>query len=583
MRAQIAYAELLVDENDGDADVMLLEARQNCRKLELDFFMAQIEILRARAAANRESWDEARAHLNTAEELHGALQECDRKQVQPKLEKATKEIDRLILQTSIRGAEELKTICQVYEDARFPMEEMRSDLAYRVAQTVDAESLFLVRRVTKGYEIPIAYNIRRKDAREIVRRLDRDRSVPILGVDGDPRAMTAYTGRMLFIVPGDRYVLCALFGKHGPLSPRQFEHLLTSVIALERLAEEQEEGPRAIDDELLGVEGSSRLAHPRGSFEDILTVDPEMIKLIHLAERAADSEVPILLSGETGVGKELFARAIHGASPRQDGPFVAINAGGMPVHLLESQLFGHVKGAFTDAVKDRKGLIKEAEGGTVFFDEIGEMGEELQVKLLRLLENGEYRRLGDNEVQMADVRVISATNRDLAREVERGSFRRDLFYRLGAVNLAIPSLRFRKNDVPLLIRHFLKECAARNRRTDRTFQVDVKAVEAMTLYDWPGNVRELHNEVFRVVSLIGNNDTIRFGMLSDGIKDFVKKKHRSDGLLEQSVDQYERNLILAALERNDWNRLRTADEIGIPRTTLLAKMKRFNIAPRENV
>ena len=349
------------------------------------------------------------------------------------------------------------------------------------------------------------------------------------------------------------------------------------------LAEEREDVPRGIDDELMGIEGSSRLAHPRGSFQDILTVDPEMIKLIHLAERAAASEAPILLTGETGVGKELFARAIHGASGRREGPFVAINAGGMPVHLLESQLFGHVKGAYTDAVRDRKGLVEEAHGGTLFFDEIGEMGEELQVKLLRLLENGEYRRLGDNEVHMADVRVVSATNRDLSREIERGTFRRDLFYRLGAVRLSIPSLRFRKNDVPLLIRHFLKECAARNRKADRSFQVDVKAIEAMMHYDWPGNVRELHNEVFRAISLMGNNDTIRFGMLSDGIKDFVKNKHRSDGLLEQSVDQYERNLILAALERNDWNRLRTADEIGIPRTTLLAKMKRFNIATRESV
>jgi len=202
------------------------------------------------------------------------------------------------------------------------------------------------------------------------------------------------------------------------------------------------------------------------------------------------------------------------------------------------------------------------------------------VKLLRLLENGEFRRLGENRVHLADVRVISATNRDLMKEVERRVFRRDLFYRLGTVKLTIPPLRFRQRDIQLLIRHFLKECAGRNKMFGRHFQIDVKAMEALEIYNWPGNVRELHNEMMRIVSLIGDVDMIRFGMLSDTIKEFVKLKNRSEGLLEESVERYERRLILEALNRNDWNRLRTAEYVGIPRTTLLAKMKRLNIATR---
>ena len=301
---------------------------------------------------------------------------------------------------------------------------------------------------------------------------------------------------------------------------------------------------------------------------------------VQKVQRAASTNATVLLEGETGVGKELFARAIHGASQRKDGPFVAINAGGMSVHLLESELFGHVKGAFTDAGNDRTGLVDTARGGTLFFDEVGEMGEEMQVKLLRLMENGEYRRLGESSTRKADVRVISATNRDLKKDAERGLFRRDLYYRLSPLKLTIPPLRMRASDIQLMTRYFLRECAAMNGIADRYIEIDVKAMEALELYDWPGNVRELHNEILRVVSLIGRGDLVRFTMLSEHIKDFLKTKKRGDGLLDRSVEQYERRLILDALEKNDWNKLRTADAIGIPRTTLLAKLKRMNIATK---
>jgi transcriptional regulator with PAS, ATPase and Fis domain len=301
-----------------------------------------------------------------------------------------------------------------------------------------------------------------------------------------------------------------------------------------------------------------------------------MIKIIRLAERASQTTVPILLEGETGVGKELFARALHTSSIRAKGQFVAMNAGGVPLNLLESQLFGHVKGAFTDAVTDRVGLLDEAKGGTLFFDEVGEMSEELQVKLLRLLENGEYRRLGENSVCYADARVVSATNKNLKERVESGMFREDLYYRLATVRFEVPPLRDRKRDIEFLVRHFLTEGLASIGLGRRKVNVDMKALEAFEIYGWPGNVRELKNEIMRILSLIGDGDLIRFGMLSERIKKVFKLKN-DGGILTRRVERYERRLILKALEQNDWNRSRTAEQIGIPRTTLLFKMKQLDI------
>lgn len=405
-------------------------------------------------------------------------------------------------------------------------------------------------------------------------------------VDGHPVVRLMSDGRTVVAVPCNLFdprrelgkqTLCARFRERVAITPRRLELLCASAEALSRLIEAE-----GRSGQLAGRadEEEGQIRHPRGSFKDILTIDPDLIKVIHTAERAATSIAPILLEGETGVGKELFARAIHAASKRNGAAFVAVNAGGMSVPLIESELFGHVRGAFTGANVERVGLVETAKGGTLFLDEIGEMSEEMQVKLLRLLENGEYRRLGESKVRKADVRVVSATNRDLKKEVDRGTFRRDLYYRIGPIRLTIPPLRLRSRDVPLLTRHFLRECAALNGIADRYIELDVKAMEALELYDWPGNVRELYNEILRVVSLIGNGDRVKCAMLSDSIKDYLKSKNRGDGLLDRSVEQFERRLILNALEKNDWNRMRTADSVGIPRTTLLAKLKRLNVASK---
>lgn len=599
MRALYAQGKFLSTTTKTDeAEIALLEARQLSKKLELEYYQALVAISMMDLLGAQERFEEAQGWLSEATTLRDHLEGVDRDRVDGDLKRAANNLQTLITRSSVKSAETLKTICRVYEDARFPFEDMRADLAYQVAQSINAECLFVVGKSRTGYRVPITYNISVNESKETVRCLDRMLNAKVLlNVGDEPQILRTMQGRTLLAVPcredeslarsrknSDRFVACARFENGVRPGPRQIELFCASAEALARIIEEEDIRPArkptaAGDDDDTPAE-RARPKHPRGSFASILTIDSDMIKLIRTAERAAASVAPILLEGETGVGKELFARAIHGASQRKDGPFVAINAGGMSVHLLESELFGHVKGAFTDAGHDRVGLVDTARGGTLFFDEIGEMGEELQVKLLRLMENGEYRRLGESSTRRADVRVISATNRDLKKDSERGQFRRDLYYRLSPLKLTVPPLRMRVCDIQLMTRYFLRECAAANGIADRYIEMDVKAMEALELYDWPGNVRELHNEILRVVSLIGRGDIVRFAMLSEGIKDFLKSKKRGDGLLDRSVERYERRLILDALEKNDWNKLRTADAIGIARTTLLAKLKRMNIASK---
>ncbi|MCI0451353.1 MAG: sigma-54 dependent transcriptional regulator, partial [Candidatus Latescibacteria bacterium] len=590
MRTLCAQGKFLAKNGKpDDAEIAFLEARQLAKKLDLDYYQALIAVALVDTLAPQERFSEATTWLAEATGLRDSLEGIDRDRVEVAIKHSSNDLQQAITRSSVREAETLKTICRVYEDARFPIAEMKPDLAYQIAQSVGGVSLFVIGRKGGGFSVPLTYNIAVNEAKELVRRLDTPTKKPFLGLETDAQVLTSHKSKTVVAVPcyvapptngkdkpRELYAFCTCFDQATPVTPRQMEILYASSEVLARLIEDEDERHAPPTPEEL-----ARVRHPRGSFKEILTIDPGMIKVIKNAEKAAGSVAPILLEGETGVGKELFARAIHGASRRKDGPFVAVNAGGMSVSLLESELFGHVKGAFTDAGSDRQGFIDTARGGTLFLDEIGEMGEELQVKLLRLLENGEYRRLGESTMRKADVRVISATNVDLAKEVERGKFRRDLYYRIAPLRLTVPPLRMRTSDIQLMVRHFLRDCAQMNGIADRYIEIDVKAMEALELYDWPGNVRELFNEILRVVSLIGRGDLVRFGMLSEHIQEYLQNKKRgTDGLLERSVEQFERRLILHALDRNDWNHLRTAESIGVPRTTLIAKLKRLNIAAK---
>jgi transcriptional regulator with PAS, ATPase and Fis domain len=299
-----------------------------------------------------------------------------------------------------------------------------------------------------------------------------------------------------------------------------------------------------------------------------------MLDVYKQIARAADSTVPVLIVGESGTGKELVARALHRNSPRARGPFVPINCGAIAETLLESELFGHVRGAFTGAVTDSRGIFEQAQGGTVFLDEIGETSHALQVKLLRVLEEGEIRPVGASRSVKVDNRVVAATNADLERAVAEQRFRADLYYRLSVIVVRLPPLRERREDIPLLVAAFLKGACARD---GRSVQLSASALELLTSYDWPGNVRQLENTIDRIV-LFGRGSVVG----ADELPALVRGG-QSDvpaGMFDDlpSLEEVERRYLLHVLQAVGRNRSRAAAVLGIDRRTLYRMAERFGIA-----
>ncbi len=304
---------------------------------------------------------------------------------------------------------------------------------------------------------------------------------------------------------------------------------------------------------------------------------PAMLEVLEQVERLGSSDVPVLILGETGVGKERVARAIHAAGPRRSGTFVPLIPTGLGQELLESQLFGHTRGAFTGADRERKGLLKAADGGTFFLDEVGEMPLPVQVSFLRFLETGDFRRIGESAMSRADIRVISATNRDLKEDVRAGRFRRDLYYRLATVVIELKPLRERIEDIGLLLDHFLHAYAAAAGKPQLRFSPAAR--EACLSYPWPGNVRELENEVRRVVALAGGHREVGLDLLSADLA--ASAGRRTDAAehlaLDEELSRLERRRIIQALMDADWNQSAAAAALGLKRTTLIARMRRHGI------
>jgi len=308
----------------------------------------------------------------------------------------------------------------------------------------------------------------------------------------------------------------------------------------------------------------------------IIAESPPMAHVLELLQRVAPTETTVLILGESGTGKELVARAIHANSPRGSGAFVTVNCAAIPENLLESELFGHVRGAFTGAIRDRIGKFEAADGGTIFLDEIGEMRPELQVKILRVLEERTLERVGDNKAIRADVRILAATNKDLAKAIQAGEFREDLYYRLNVVPLQIPPLRERRQDIRPLSQHFLRRLGASPRLT-----ITPEAFRALETYDWPGNVRELENALERAM-IFHQGDVIALADLPETIR---APKARDAAALPVSLpdaglslEGVERELILRALQKHDWNQSRAARYLGITRHTLLYRMEKHKIS-----
>jgi len=372
-----------------------------------------------------------------------------------------------------------------------------------------------------------------------------------------------------------------------------------------------------IDDELLlAIERATehqkvaaendRLRHEldrRSGMENIISHDPRMGKIFKIIDSVADARASVLITGENGTGKSMIARAIHNRSNRRSGPFIEVACGALPDSLLESELFGHVAGAFTGAIGNRAGKFDLADGGTLFLDEIGTASPALQVKLLRVLQELRFEPLGGTETRSVDTRVILATNEDLAAMVANGRFRQDLYYRINVVDIALPPLRERRQDISLLVDHFLREIAAAGGRQNDGFDRD--AMRVLEEYQWPGNIRQLENVVERAVLLSGEHvmtaddlpmevraNLNPFGPQAARSKTSIDHVHEQIGrdhpqpddssagsrkLLRGAMEAPERQIILQALRDHHWNRAATADKLGINRTTLYKKMKRLGL------
>src|SRR5664279_3500252 len=321
-----------------------------------------------------------------------------------------------------------------------------------------------------------------------------------------------------------------------------------------------------------------RALKQRYNFENIIGKSDNMLRIFDLVAHVAPSRSTVLIQGESGTGKELIAKALHANSPRRDKPFVPVNTGAVPPDLLESTLFGHVKGAFTSAVAAKKGLFEVANGGTLFLDEIGTMGQDMQAKILRVLQDRRFMHLGGTQEIQVDVRIIAATNVDLQQAVKEGRFREDLFYRLNVICLELPPLCARRQDIPLLAAHFLKFYADEN-----DVPVPTLAAEAMRIlmdYEWPGNVRELENAMERGV-VLATSRTITPDLLPSSLTGNTYSAslldHRPDASLFDLMEEIERRIIADRLERCHWNQTEAAEYFKIPLSTLNQKIKRLNV------
>ena len=352
-----------------------------------------------------------------------------------------------------------------------------------------------------------------------------------------------------------------------PVNLDQLDIVLARTLRTRALERENSELKKRLDD--------------RYGLENIVGSSPQMERVFDVVRQAAPSQATVLVEGPSGTGKELVAQAIHHLSPRAAGPFVAVHCAALSPTLLESELFGHEKGAFTGAVAQSRGRFEQAGGGTLFLDEVGEIAPEVQVKLLRVLETRTFERVGGSETLRADFRIVAATNRDLRAEVAAGRFREDLYYRLAVVTIRMPTLAERPGDVPMLCDHFLKQFASES-GTGAPKRIEPAALALLQAAPWPGNVRELRNAVERM-TVLSRGDTITVADVPPEIREAAAGAAAAapaGAVAGESLADPEKRQILAALERAGGNRSKAADELGINRRTLHRKLAAWGVAPR---
>lgn len=444
-----------------------------------------------------------------------------------------------------------------------------------VDDEVDALELMDELFLKHGYETHTARN--GVAALEII----RDKEPDILISD---MVMPEMDGLKLLDIVSKKYsdVSVIMITAHGTIE--------TAVEAMKKGAKDYILKPLRLDEILAKVETIAQLKSlmkenqylreklsQKYNFNNIIGKNGKMLELFDLIKDIAKTNSTVLITGDSGTGKELIANAIHFNSERIKKPFVKVNCAVLAENLLESELFGHIKGAFTGAIRDKLGRFELANGGTIFLDEIGDISPNMQLKLLRVLQEGEFERVGGTETIKVDVRIIAATNRDLGALMQEGNFRQDLYYRLNVIPLEVPPLRERKDDIPLLITHFLEKF---NTQFNKKIElIDDDVMQCLQNYSWPGNIRELENLVERAVVLN------KSGKLT--LKDFppyvvhqeakVDLEVDLDSSLTDIVDTYEKQIILKALRENNFNKLRTAEKLGIHRSTFMSKLKKYQI------
>jgi transcriptional regulator with PAS, ATPase and Fis domain len=449
-------------------------------------------------------------------------------------------------------------------------DEVPSDLAVIVLLGGDGRSVFNLSwpRQARPEEI---------SAEGIIQQAVREQR-PVLANRSSP-LVCRHDGRM---IESEKNLLCLPLGppdhpagavclcrgaELGPYSAQDLEFLAFLAPALQRNVEQCRERTSPIPDPV--QEKSADL---------IIGTSPASISIRGLIDKVKDIAAPVFIYGESGTGKDLVARSIHERGARRTGPFIAVNCGAIPDHLLESELFGHTRGAFTGALREKAGLIEAADRGTFFLDEVGDLSLPLQAKLLRLLQEREVRRIGETRTRRVDVRFISATNKDLEREIERGNFRMDLYYRLRILTIDVPPLRERKGDLLLLINHFLSRYSQEMRR-ERAY-VSPHALELMMSYSWPGNVRELQNEVQRALILAAGEDLIGVEHLSPKLNPQGEYSTSVSYSYFEAKAEFEKRFLRQALHRFGHNKARTAAEVGLTRQGLFKLLKKHNLTAK---
>ncbi len=324
--------------------------------------------------------------------------------------------------------------------------------------------------------------------------------------------------------------------------------------------------------------------------EELVSLFPEIIgnnkkvqEVFKIMEKVVNTDSTILIKGETGTGKELIAKALHYHSKRRNSPFIAVNCSALTETLLESELFGHIKGSFTGAVVEKKGLFEAADKGTFFLDEVSEISPALQAKLLRVLQEGTIKRVGSTSDITVDVRIIAATNRILEKEVERGSFRRDLFYRISVIEIILPNLRERKDDIPMLAEHFLNIYAEKNGKVDTLKSITPDSMKYLLEYDWPGNIRELEHEIERGV-IMSEGPNIKPADLSEKVRTGgvqLKLEEIRDKSLKGVVEIYEKRILTEIMYELHWNKSKAAQLMGISRQALNKKIEKYGLDRRK--